>query len=169
MVSLKSTDGITWTERYDRQLPSYPLFPRSPAVIKIDNYYYIYYVVGTDPNFEIRRSRCTSLEGTFTNEETIVVGGLTGKPWHIDIFLYQGKYWLQLITAPNPIGIWMAYGTDGINFTVPNNTPTVISGDYPWSGVYRPSMMQLDNGKLVMYYGTQAATDGTGRVYIYIK
>ena len=154
LTSLKTTDGITWNGQYDRTMPTEPLV--SPAVIKIGLYYYIYYI---DPStFVFKRARSTSLESVFSNEEIVNVSGYgTDQPWHMDILEVNNIYWIQFNTTLYS-KLYMAYSTDGLNFTVPRNCQiagqwqnTLVTG-----GMYRPSMMKLDNGQLIIYFPGEA-------------
>jgi len=159
IVVLKSTDGITWTDK--TMVLDGVGDEKSPAIIKIGATYYMYYVDTVSPGvYGVKRMSCATIDGTYTTEETITVTGMTAGeyPWHIDIALIDGVYWLQILST-NYAKLYIANSADAVTFAVPNSLPLLLNTMVAATDFYRASLMKVADEYLLYHVEREAATD----------
>lgn len=154
-----TTDGVTWSEReivFDMSGTGGTL---SPSIIYTNGLYKMWYVKTngqiyyTESTTGVLGTWSTPLLVTVTYANTVFI------PWHIDVVLISGIYYLTingaLSTDLNSRHILMSESTDGLSFT--NATiilsPSSYSNDtFDNSTLYRASMVKTTVGYR-LYYG----------------
>lgn len=155
----KSTDGITWTDVTTIQTGVDFV---SPAIIKIGATYYLYCVKGSAGAYAVKRLSAATIMGPYENEEAITVTGLgSTTPWHIGISKINDTYWLWVNGEDG--AIYGASSSDGETFTVYNSTSIIAATP---QATYRPSLMTLANGKMMLYYCGYSGSPSSWKQYM---
>jgi hypothetical protein len=149
---VKSTDGITWTERVDTNIDGSN--SRSQTIVKNGANYYMYEQVGDTA--VIRRHTSTSIEGSWGNTVNITINGrISPTAQHIHV-IKIGDYFYITQGADQFINI--AHSLDGLTFE--NNINLIFRTESWEKGFYRPSMMVDVNNNVYLYYSHNFSTTG---------
>lgn len=153
---VSSTDGVNWSApKIILPLLTGESQDISPTLIKIGTTYYLYYVCQkTNGQFDVRRASCLTIDGTYSNAQTISAPTETGLIWwHMHIIQYNGAYYISALssTAPNPNErVYILKSTDGVNFVKCPYAILNIDKDAVNSNYYRPNIA-LINGQPTIY------------------
>ena len=151
-----SVDGVNWSGR-EIVVSPWQITPEitglpciSPAIIRHNDTYLMWYVVNNDSNLSIKYS--VSKDGKcWENGKDCCLSGVNIEPWHIDCKYIDGKYYMLIYDFTQRITLWNSI--DGLNFKYENTVllPSHKLGSFYKSTLYRSCIIQDDSGIKVYF------------------
>lgn len=158
LVRKKTTDGINWCEREVLANPEDSSIAatlgdmvRSQAVLYFNDKYRMWYV---DNKRNVgQRNLCYSESEDghlWQNRNNCVLSGRKINPWHIDVSIIDGIYYLTIYDLWN-LTLWGS--KDGISFEYIKEilSPSLIYGSFYSDGLYRSSLIK-DCSEYKLYF-----------------
>jgi len=176
-----SNDGVNWTKEPNNPIidPSYRV--AQPSVIYKDGEFYLFIVYhGDESNSSGSPGRVELWKSTdgsnFTKEADVLVGEDGWENYllaHPQVYEYNGKYLMYYCGRESSnMYIGLAESTDLVNWTKCAINPIIKPaklGGVSEESVEAPSIIQLEEGKWVLYYESERnnATQIIGRYFFY--
>lgn len=133
----------------------------SPCVVKVDGIFYMYYnsLGATNMDHRLRRARCNTIDGIYTDSELLNVptNDYDKNWWHPGVVYHNGNFYMSSNSSTGALGfkVYIMKSADGINFQKsPYSTMDVDSNPINTGGYYRTCMCNVE-GQWMLYYGTK--------------
>lgn len=151
VLSKRTSDGKNWSDREilinldDNDSTGWIVV--SPAIIRDNGLYKIWYVSSYDSPYCVSFSSSRNLKD-WTKKQDCILSGRKVAPWHIDCIIDAGKYLLLVFDFTNELTLWES--VDGLNFTfkkvILKKSNTL--GAFYSMGLYRACMTKAENIKI---------------------